>query len=78
MTVNNTNTTKGKDMATTRTANDIYREHGIELYTVTRLFTGGTLEGLTHIEVTPARFELGKEYTGVGSPFKIIDIAPAD
>ena len=71
--------TKGETMAaTTRTANDIYREHGVELNTVTRLFTGGILEGLTHVEVTSARFELGKEDTGFGSPFKIIDIVPAD
>jgi hypothetical protein len=44
-------------------------------YQVTRLFTKGTLKGLTHTEITSVQFEVGKTYKNSisGADYKIIE-----
>lgn len=46
-------------------------------YRVTREFTGGNLEGLTHIETTSVKFAVGlvvDRPAGGGSPYKIVSV----
>jgi hypothetical protein len=41
-------------------------------YQITKLFTKGTLKGLTYTEITSVKFEEGKTYKAIGSDYKII------
>lgn len=49
----------------------------MKIYKITKLFIGGILEGLTHTEITPVKFELGfecKKPIGGTSPYRIIAV----
>lgn len=48
------------------------------VYLVTRRFTGGTLEGLTHTGETPVSFPVGftSKRVGFGSPFVVVSCMP--
>lgn len=46
------------------------------MYRITKLFTGGNLEGLTHTEVTSVKFLVGDAGGGggAGSPYRITSV----
>lgn len=52
-----------------------------KMFKVTRFFTGGILEGLTHTETTPVEFKVGfvcNKPAGGSSTYRIIAVEPVN